>query len=93
MNAFYFADQQLGSALQAEDLYLFGSERRDAHFTNPERKVRLRTDLIQFVRPFTDLPMVPIEWESVDSNRIHLIQYMLLFHPFGERGIDGRHPT
>src|SRR4051794_341714 len=68
VNARSLAAEQLRAASHTELLNFFCPEARDAHFRNPHRKVGCLSNFVQFCGPLLDLPMVPVERETVHGH-------------------------
>ncbi len=89
VNPIRLVDKQLGRSPQPKLLYLFSPEGRYAHLGDPNRKSRYSLDLSEFLGPFMDGPVVPIEGESVNRDHVYRVQYSLCFHVGYEIGING----
>ena len=91
-NARHPADQQLGGAVDAEDLHFFRSERSHTHLGHPDRlALRNGLDLGDLGRPLVDLPQVPVQREAMHRQRVDRRKDAMrldLAHPVR---IDGRH--
>src|SRR6266540_1079321 len=83
-------DKQFGGAFQAPRLDLFGSEAGNAYFGHPDWQLGNRTNLIKFAGPFMDFPEIPVEWKSMNSHDIHMIEHPESRHVTHERGVDRR---
>jgi hypothetical protein len=90
MDARGAADQQLGGALQAELLHLFGSEGGNPDLRDPDRQLGARRDLRQLIGPLVDHPVVPVERETVHRHRVHLVENALTLHVLDEQRVDRR---
>src|SRR4051794_38693015 len=82
------ACEQLHRALKSPFLDLFSPERGDTDFRYPHGKITDRLNFAQFLRPFVDHPMVPVEWKSMNRDNIHRIEHALTLHICDEVGID-----
>src|SRR4051812_33479322 len=73
-HALRLAEQQFSRALQSKDLHFLGAEGGHAHFCHPNWKVRDGANLVEFFRPFIDLPVVPIKWETVHADSVKMFK-------------------
>ena len=78
---------------QSEELHFFRAERRHADFTDPDRELRDLADLLQFVGPFVNLPVIPVEWKSVHGHDVDLLEHTLSLHAANESRVDRRDPA
>src|SRR4051812_21450207 len=80
MDAFSAPCEQLRGAAQTKFLHFLSAESRNAHFGDPEGKVRDFADFSKLIRPFIYGPMVPIQRKTVHSDHIDPFQHTLPLH-------------
>ncbi len=90
MDAGRTADQQLGSPLQTEFLYLLRSEARRPNLGNPYGKTAGGGDLGKLRRPLVDHPEIPVERKPVHRHDIDPIQCAFAGEIGDEQRIDRR---
>ena len=82
------ADEQFRSSAQAKFLNFFRAEAGDANFGNPHRQISDSLDVTDSIRPFVNLPVIPIQGKSVHGDDIEMIQHAEALHPRDEFRIN-----
>src|SRR5438270_2123717 len=82
--------QQLRRSLDAERLNLLSPEGRHARFGHPDGFVSYSPNLIKFLGPFMNGPVIPIQRKPMHRNNVHGIENAIAGHELHEFGIDGR---
>ena len=91
MHAIHQRQQQFRGFLQTKELYFLGAERGSPRFAHPDRLAAYDgANLLQLLRPFGDVPMIPIERKAMDSDNIHRLQHAVSGEQFNKSRVNGR---
>ena len=89
-DAVHLPEQQLFRSLQAKHLHFVGTKRRDADLRHPDRQVRHCANFVQLFGPVIDLPMVPVERETMHRDGVEMVEQPIVFQQRDEDGINRR---
>jgi hypothetical protein len=93
IDAFGAVQQQFTCPLQTEHLDFIRPEGRNTHLRHPDRQMGDCPDLVKLLGPIIDLPMVPIQRETMHRHAIQVIQQMIALQQRDKIGINGRDPA
>src|ERR1051325_10423930 len=88
MNSRNTADQQFRSSAHAKFLDFFRAEAGYANFGDPNRQISNGLDLTDALRPFVNLPVLPIQRKAVQGDDIEMIEDAEALHARDEFRID-----
>ncbi len=85
--------EQFGGALQTKDLDLVRAKGGDADLGDPDGEVGYGADFGELFGPVINLPVVPIERETMNGDCIEVFEQAVALEELDESGINGRYPA
>src|SRR4029450_10710486 len=89
VNTFDASAQKLGGPMQAKGLHLLGPKRGRASLGDPHWERRDSLNFLEFIRPFVNAPVIPVQGAAMPSDSIEVLEHALVAHIHNKHRVNG----